>query len=258
MFTNQTAIITEASGGFGRETALRFGALGANVVVSDYEEAGLAETGKILEDEGIKYAALAGDISIEETSQKLVELALEKFGGLNIAINNAGIAQEQTRLHQTDSEEAKQVIDVDLMGVFYAMKHQLAAMMEDKNPDAQRNIVNVSSAAGVMGAPKLSIYSAAKHGVVGLTRSAATEYARTGIRINCICPAFTRTAMVMDNLLVPGIDPSEAEAKLVAAIPMRRLGEINEIVQAMTWICSPENGFYNGQTLSIDGGLTTF
>ena len=109
-----------------------------------------------------------------------------------------------------------------------------------------------------MGAPKLSIYSAAKHGVVGLTRSAATEYARTGIRINCICPAFTRTAMVMDNLLAPGIDPAEAEAKLVAAIPMRRLGEINEIVQAMTWICSPENGFYNGQTLSIDGGLTTF
>ena len=258
-FEGQVAIITGAARGFGQRTARRLGEQGASVVISDYNDASLEKTITLLEQDNTPYAALGGDIADEATSETLVDLAKTKFGGLDIAINNAGIAQDQVRLHETDSAIAQRIMDVDLMGVFYAMKHQLSAMMEQHSQTGKAcNVVNISSAAGLMGSPKLAAYAAAKHGVIGLTRSAAIEYASRGIRINAICPAFARTNMVTDMLDASPKGAQVAEEGLVKGIPMRRLGEIDEVVQAILWVCSPENGFYNGQALSIDGGLTTF
>ena len=258
-FEGQVAIVTGAARGFGQRTAQRLGEQGASVVISDYNAPSLEKTIALLEQDNIPYAALGGDIADEATSESLVDLAKSTFGGLDIAVNNAGIAQDQVRLHETDSAVAKRIMDVDLMGVFYAMKHQLPALMERCGAtDRQCNIVNIASAAGLMGSPKLAAYAAAKHGVVGLTRSAATEYASRGIRINAVCPAFAKTNMVTDMLEASPKGADAAEAGLVKGIPMRRLGEIDEVVQAILWVCSPANGFYNGQALSIDGGLTTF
>ena len=258
-FEGQVAIVTGAGRGFGRRTAECLGEQGASVVINDYAPQQLFDTEQSLTDKGIKFASLAGDIADEQTSAELVRLAVQDFGGLDIAINNAGIAQDQVRLHETDSKIAQRIIDVDLMGVFYAMKHQLPAMMERHSQTGKVcNVVNLASAAGVMGSPKLAAYAAAKHGVVGLTRSAAIEYASRGIRINAICPAFTKTNMVTDILDAAPQGREAATAGLTAGIPMKRLGEIDEVVQAIVWVCSPANSFYNGQTLSIDGGLTTF
>ena len=258
-FKNKIMIISGAGRGFGKGAAEAFGNLGAKLVLNDFDANTLADSLAGLKEAGIEVTGADGDIADEATSKKLVSLASSEFGGLDIALNNAGIAQDQVRLHETDSETAQRIVDVDLMGVFYAMKHQLPMLMQRYSETGETtNIVNVASAAGLMGSPKLAAYAAAKHGVVGLTRSAAIEYGKKGVRINALCPAFTRTRMVTDLLDGSPKGREAAEAGLVAGNPMGRLGEIDEVVQAMVWICSPENGFFNGQALSIDGGLTSF
>ncbi|PCI03383.1 MAG: oxidoreductase [Hyphomicrobiales bacterium] len=257
-FLNKVVLISGAGRGLGKRAAERFGKAGAKLVLNDYSSDTLEETLKELGDEGYEVCGLAGDIADEETSKTLVQLAEKTFGSLNITINNAGIAQNMTRLHETDTDEAKRVIDVDLMGVFFAMKHQIPLMLKTAETDGVPSVIlNLASAAGVMGSPNLAIYSAAKHGVVALTRSAALEYATKGIRVNALCPSFTRTNMVTDLLDGSRHGREIAEAKLLAFNPMGRLGEVDEIVQAMLWTCSDENSYYTGQTLSIDGGLRT-
>ncbi|MFK5979347.1 MAG: SDR family NAD(P)-dependent oxidoreductase [Rhizobiaceae bacterium] len=257
-FLNKVVLISGAGRGLGKRAAERFGNAGAKLVLNDYSADILEETLKELGDKGYKLCGAAGDIADENVSKTLVELADQTFGGLNITINNAGIAQDMTRLHETDTTVAKRVIDVDLMGVFYAMKHQIPLMLKTAEADGVPSVIlNLASAAGVMGSPNLAIYSAAKHGVVALTRSAALEYATKGIRVNALCPSFTRTNMVTDMLDGSRHGRDIAEAKLLAFNPMGRLGEVDEIVQAMLWACSDENSYYTGQTLSIDGGLRT-
>ena len=252
-------MITGAGRGLGRDVAFRFAEAGAGLVLNDYDQTTLGSTLDDLASAGFTAHGIAGDISKESTSADLVELASQKFGSLHIAINNAGIAQEQVRLHLTDSAEAERVIGVDLMGVFYAMKHQIPLLLDTVEAGGgQTNILNIASAAGLMGSPMLAAYAAAKHGVVGLTRSAALEYGYKGIRINALCPSFARTNMVTDMLDQSKHGSEMAEAKLVSNNPMRRLGEVDEVVQAMLWACSSENSFFNGQTLSIDGGLSSF
>jgi NAD(P)-dependent dehydrogenase (short-subunit alcohol dehydrogenase family) len=149
------------------------------------------------------------------------------------------------------------MLSVNVMGVFYGLKHQIPAMehlhAETGRPGA---ILNVASVAGLVGAPLLSAYAAAKHAVVGLTRSAAAESARRGVRINALCPAFTRTDMVTGMVDEMQGSPDEAVSRIVQALPMRRLAEPQEIVQAMLWLCSPENGFTTGQAIAVDGGLS--
>jgi len=259
VFTGKTVLISGAGRGLGKQAALCFAQAGARMVLNDFDAATLEQTLAELKNGGFEACGIAGDIAKEETSAKLVELTVETFGGLHIAVNNAGIAQEQVRLHQIDSGEAERVVAIDLMGVFYAMKHQIPLMLKTLEAEgSQANVLNVASAAGVMGSPMLSMYAAAKHGVVGLTRSAALEYGAKGIRINALCPAFARTNMVTDMLDTSKHGPEMAEARLVSNNPMRRLGEIDEVVQAMLWACSGENSFFNGQALSIDGGLRSF
>lgn len=253
-FEGLTAIVTGATGGFGRRTAERLAGEGANLVLSDMREGPLGEFAATLP---AQTATLAGDISDERLSEALVALALDRFGTLDIAINNAGIAQSFVKLPEVSSEEARRIIDIDLMGVFFALKHQIPAM--ERQFKASRRaaaIVNIASVAGVAGAPKLSVYAAAKHGVVGLTRSAAAEYATRGIRVNAVCPSFARTAMALDFLKTSPKGMDEAAAELTRGVPMKRLAEVDEIVEVILFAADPKNGFMTGQTLGVDGGIT--
>lgn len=255
-FTGDIAFVSGAGRGFGRAVAERLAAGGAKVVVTDLTEAMVGETVEAIRAAGGVADGMAGDIALEATSERLAVMIAETHGRLDIAINNAGIAQPSLRLHETDSRLAEKVIAVDLMGVFWAMKHQIPLLLKAAGEGRQGRILNVASAAGVMGSPMLAAYSAAKHGVVGLTRSAAMEYGRKGLRINCICPAFTKTEMVLAPLEASPHGREKAEANMVAVNPMQRLGEVEEVVQAMLWAVSRENSFYNGQALSVDGGLS--
>jgi len=251
-FAGSAVIITGAARGFGRLAAERFAAEGARLVLSDILADELTEVASSLKETGAEVFSVTGDVSQEETARILVETAVRTYGRLDIAINNAGIAHRNNKLADIDSEIMQRVLNVNLMGVFYAMKHQLPQMEEQKGGI----ILNVASVAGLIGAPFLSAYTAAKHGVVGLTKSAAAEYARSGIRINAICPSFASTPMVSEMLAEMRGSLGEALARTVGAIPMRRLATSDEVVQAMLWMCSPENSFMTGTALALDGGLT--
>ena len=256
-FEGKIAFVSGAGRGFGRRVSEELAKCGASLVVTDYSQELVAGTVDAIKAAGGEISGLHGDIADEETSRNLAEHIRERHGVLDIAINNAGIGQPHVRLHEMDSAMAEKVIAVDLMGVFYAMKHQIPLMLERVAQTGEIcTILNVASAAGQMGSPMLAAYSAAKHGVVGITRTAAVEYGRKGLRVNCICPAFTKTEMVLKPLEESPHGREKAEANMTAFNPMQRLGEVEEVVQAMVWAVSPQNSFFNGQSLGIDGGLS--
>ncbi|MCA8868758.1 MAG: SDR family oxidoreductase [Rhodobacteraceae bacterium] len=252
-FDHKTVLISGAAGGFGSRMAERFADLGANLVLSDQDALALQAVADSLECE---VALLAGDVTDPEHHHELVDLAQAEFGSLDVAVNNAGIVQPMQRLPDTDPEFARHLIEVDLMGVIYAMQAQLPAMAtrfeEEGTPAA---IVNIASAAGLVGSPFLATYAAAKHGVVGLTRSAAAEYGRKGVRINAICPSFANTAMLTDYLEASPKGREAAEHALTRGIPMARVGQVDEVVNTILFAAWDGNSFMTGETLSVDGGL---
>jgi len=253
-FQDKVVLVTGAAGGFGSRTAERLAHEGASLVLSDLDGEALAIQSARLD---APFACHVGDVSEEALSETLVALAIDRFGRLDIAINNAGVAQSFVRLPQVPSEEARRIIDIDLMGVFYAMKHQLPVLERQNRQDGSLGaIVNVASVAGLAGAPRLSVYAAAKHGVVGLTRSVAAEYAMKGIRINAVCPSFARTAMVDPFVKVSLVGEQETLDGLTRGVPMRRLAEIDEVVTVILFAADPANSFMTGQALAVDGGIT--
>jgi NAD(P)-dependent dehydrogenase (short-subunit alcohol dehydrogenase family) len=251
-FAGKAVLVTGAARGFGRLAALDFAREGARLVISDQDADGLEATAAELAVLGAEVEAHPGDVAQEATAEALVAASLARFGALDVALNNAGIGQDFMKLRDTPTALMERILAVDLMAVFLALKHQIPAM-ERQGGGA---ILNVSSAAGLVGAPMLAAYAAAKHGVVGLTRSAAGECARKGVRINAICPAFAATAMVEDFLDQMHGGRDAAVGRIVANMPMRRLGTPAEVVQAMLWLCAPENSFMTGHALAVDGGLT--
>lgn len=252
-FQDLTVLITGATGGFGRRAAERFAAEGARLVLSDIDEGRLAETAASLDAE---VATLAGDVADENLSERLVALALERFGRLDVALNNAGIAHDFMRVYTTPSEVARRVFDIDLLGMFFALKHQVPALERQfRDRKIRSAIVNIASVAGIAGAPKLAVYSAAKHGVVGLTRSVAAECATKGIRVNAVCPSFARTPMLTDSLMKAG-DKAAAEAEVVRGVPMKRVAEVDEVIEVILFAADPKNSFMTGQTLACDGGIS--
>jgi NAD(P)-dependent dehydrogenase (short-subunit alcohol dehydrogenase family) len=249
-YKDQVVLITGAAGGFGRLAAAEFARAGAKLVLCDLDAKKLEELKSSLH--GADVLIEAGDVSEDATHRHLVAHATDAYGRLDVAINNAGVAHAFTKITETDDTVMQQMLAVNVFGVFLAMKHQLP-IMERQNSGV---ILNVSSVAGVVGAPLLAAYSAAKHGVVGLTKSAAGEYARKGIRINAICPAFAETHMLTGMLDQMRGGADAATQRVVSNMPMRRFARPEEIVQAMLWICSRENSFMTGHALVLDGGLS--
>lgn len=247
-YRGRVVVVSGAASGLGRATAFAFAEAGARLVVVDVEPDRLRETELALGEAGTEVAAYVGDVADEATSERAVDLAVSRFGRLDVAVNNAGVIHPLARLQDIDVDVARRVVAVDLMGVFFALRHQIPRMIRQFEERGEGGaILNVASVAGVAAAPKMAVYAAAKHGVVGLTRSAAVEVARKGVRVNALCPASIRTPMAEAE--------PEAAAKLAAVAPMARLGEIEEVVPAILWACSPRNGFMTGATIRLDGGL---
>jgi|TARA_B110000261_G_C13006761_1_gene326461 NAD(P)-dependent dehydrogenase (short-subunit alcohol dehydrogenase family) len=254
-FKDKVVIVTGACGGIGSKAVEGFLEEGALVLASDLKKEQLEELKTNFNTS--RLSTLAGDVRKSSTHLSLVETAVTTFGGLDIALNNAGISHEVVKLPLIEEEVARRVFDIDLMAVFLAMRAQLPIMAEQFSKTGRSGaIVNVSSAAGLVAAPLMSVYSAAKHGVIGLTKSAAAEYAKRGVRINSICPAFTKTAMVEGFFENNEQDREKAIERLTQGIPMSRMAEVSEIIVGILFVADPNNSFMTGNSIAIDGGLT--
>lgn len=252
-FEGLTVFLSGATGGFGTRTAERLADAGARLVLSDIDPARLDALAARLDAETL---VVAGDVSREEHLEEATALAERRFGRLDIAINNAGVAQSFLKLAELSSDEARRILEIDLLGVFFAMKHQVALMERQFETSGRGGtIVNIASVAGLAGAQKLSVYAAAKHGVIGLTRSAAAEYARRDIRCNAVCPSFARTSMVEDFVRLHGGDEAKALGDLTRGVPMKRVAEVDEVVEVILFAADPRNSFMTGHALSVDGGI---
>ncbi|REL29552.1 SDR family NAD(P)-dependent oxidoreductase [Thalassotalea euphylliae] len=245
-FTGKTVLVTGASQGLGQLLSEALASRGANLVIGDIKEAELKAVEQSMSDKGYSVAALAGDVSQDSYCQNLAQLAAEKFGSLDIAVNNAGIAPALSPLHQTDEATMDKQFAVNVKGVQFGMKHQIPLMLSQGGGV----ILNVSSLAGLGGAPGVSSYAAAKHAVIGLTKTAAAEYGRYNIRVNAACPFFTLTNMVTD------MSDDEDRKKMAKGAPMKRLAEPQEVVATMLLMLSPANTYMTGQSIAIDGGVT--
>ncbi|MFD1218235.1 SDR family NAD(P)-dependent oxidoreductase [Microbulbifer celer] len=252
-FTDKVVLITGAASGFGALLAEELGRRGASLVLGDINETPLDTLVEKLGGNGVSVAAIRCDVTSETDCGAMVALAREQFGCLDVAVNNAGIAPPMFYFEEVDEQTFDQQINVNVKGVFFGMKHQLKLMREQ----GTGTILNVSSMAGLGGAPKVAPYSAAKHSVIGLTRTAAVEYARHNVRVNAICPFYTLTPMLTD---MPG-SPEQIEqthAIFAAGTPMKRLAEPEEIVSAMVMLCSPALSYVTGQAMAVDGGVSAF
>jgi NAD(P)-dependent dehydrogenase (short-subunit alcohol dehydrogenase family) len=190
------------------------------------------------------------DVSQESQVEAIVKGTAERFGRLDIAVNNAGLGGSMASFVDHTEEMFDEMFAVNTKGVFFGMKHQIRQMLKQ----GYGSILNVSSMAGIGGAPKIAAYCASKHAVVGLTKTAAVEYGRKGIRVNAICPFFSLTPMVTEALATD----AESQQFLAAGSPMKRLADPSEVVAAMLMICSPENSYLNGQAIAVDGGVSAF
>lgn len=251
-FSGKTALITGAASGFGKSLAAELAARGANLVLADFNEKGLAETVSELEGSGAKVASLVGDIAEESHSEELVALAIKTFGKLDIAVNNAGLAPKLAPLTQLDGSTLSRQLDVNTKGVAFGLKHQLRAMSAQKDGA----ILNVSSMAGLGGTPMGSSYGAAKHAVIGLTKTAAVECGGMNVRVNAICPFFTATPMVDNPIMNPNGDIEEVNKNLARGCPMKRIAKVEEVVSVMVMMLSPANSYMNGIAVPVDGGMS--
>lgn len=247
-FAGKTVLITGAASGFGRLAAQRFAAEGATVILGDIQADALHAVAKGI---GKTAHAQVNDVTDLASCEALVALALAVTGRLDVALNNAGIVHPSLKIAETDPAVMRRMFEVNVMGVFHGLKCQIP-VMERQGGGA---IVNTSSAAGLNGAPLLGAYAAAKHAVIGLTKTAAAETARRGIRINAVCPAFAETAMLTDSLASMHGNRDEAMGRLLGGVPMKRAGTADEIVQAMLFLADPANSFMTGHSLAVDGGL---
>jgi NAD(P)-dependent dehydrogenase (short-subunit alcohol dehydrogenase family) len=241
----KAGLVTGAAGGIGRATALALAREGAaGVLVTDLavrREDG-EETVRLIEQNGGHAAFVAGDVTVEADCRAVVQATLDAFGHIDFAHNNAGV-ELQDSIVGTDEADFDHVIAVNLKGVWLGMKHQIPRMLESGGGA----IVNTASLAGLVAVPSLAAYIASKHGVVGLTRAAAVEHANDGIRVNCVCPAAIRTAMIE-------ILPPERQQELIAPQAMNRLGEPSEVAESVVWLISDRASFVTGVALSVDAG----
>jgi NAD(P)-dependent dehydrogenase (short-subunit alcohol dehydrogenase family) len=236
-----TVFVTGAGSGIGRACALAFGRLGVRVAVSDLGADSTEETRRLVEEAGGEAASFPCDVSDADAIAAAVRGCVERFGRLDLAVNSAGVLDTRPAPIDTFAvEDFDRTIAVNLRGVFLSMKAELAAITAGGGPGA---IVNLASGAGLAGIPERPSYNSSKHGVIGLTRNAALDYAQRGVRINAICPGLIETPML----------PEDNTAAL-AAHPMGRMGTVDEIAAVAVFLCSPGASFVTGIAMPVDGG----
>lgn len=244
IFENKIALITGASFGIGKATAIAFARRGAKVVVADWLEE--PSTLKEIEAEGRTTLFVKCDVSKSKDVSDLVNKAIKAFGRIDFAVNNAGIEGETAPTHECSEENWDKTLNINLKGVWLCMKHEINYMLKQR----KGAIVNTASVAGLIGFPGLPAYVVSKHGIVGLTKTAALENAKTGIRINAVCPGVIRTAMI-DR--ITGKDKT-VEKQYEDMEPVGRMGEPEEVAEAIVWLCSDSASFITGHALAVDGG----
>src|SRR5436853_1168262 len=243
----KVAIITGGTSGIGRDTAVLFAEAGAKVVVAGRREAEGNETVDLIRKAGGVGLFVQTDVSKARDIEALVRRSVEKFGRVDTAFNNAGIEGNWRPIVDQSEEEWDHVIDINLKGVWLCVKHEIQQMLKQGGGGT---IVTMSSVAGLMGAPAAAPYCASKHGVIGLTRTAALEYAKQKIRVNAVCPAVIETPMEQRLFGEP-----EAHKYALSMHPMGRLGTPREIAEAVLWLCSEKSSFMTGHYIVLDGGF---
>lgn len=243
---NKIAIVTGAGSGIGKAMALLFASEGAKVVVSDVDEKGGKETVKAIKDKGSDAIFVKADSSVPKDSEMLVEETMKRYGGLHIAVNNAGIGGPNAPVGEYPLDGWDKVISINLSGVFYGMHYQLPAMIKT----GSGSIINIASILGIVGFVNSAAYVAAKHGVVGLTKNAALEYATRNIRVNSIGPGFIMTPLLEKNL------DADALKFIASKHAMNRLGTAEEVAELALWLASSKSSFVTGSYYTVDGGYT--
>ncbi|MFK4070685.1 SDR family NAD(P)-dependent oxidoreductase [Streptomyces sp. NPDC029674] len=241
-FAGQTALVTGAASGIGYEVARRLAAAGAAVVVADHNEQGARDSVRAITEAGGRAAAVHVDVTDPESVRDAVEFTVETFGGLRLAVNNAGIAGASAPTGEYTVEDWRRVIDTNLNGVFYSLRYELPQILAAGGGA----VVNMSSILGTNGFAGSPAYSAAKHAVVGLTKSAAVEYAARGVRVNAVAPGF------IDTPLLKGDETQRRQ--LVALHPQGRLGTADEVAELTLFLLSERASFINGSYHLVDGG----
>jgi NAD(P)-dependent dehydrogenase (short-subunit alcohol dehydrogenase family) len=242
----RVAVVTGAAAGIGRATAVAFALEGARVVVSDVNDMGGRETERLIGEAGGEAIYVRADVSRQLDVEALIARSVKEFGRLDFAFNNAGIEGESNSTTECSEENWDRVMAINLKGVWLCMKYEVEQMLKQGGGA----IVNCSSIAGLIGFQGIPAYTASKHGLLGLTKTAALEYAARGIRVNAICPGVIRTAMI--DRFTGG--SKEAEEQLVSREPIGRMGTPEEIASAVLWLCSDGAGFVTGHPLVVDGG----
>ncbi len=247
-FAGRVALVTGAAGGMGRATAIAFARAGAAVVVSDIAYEGGDETVEMIGAAGGQARYIAADVADARAVEQLVTGTVDAYGGLHCAVNAAAIELERDRLASIDDETFDRIIAVNLRSIFLCVKHEIRQMLAQGQGGA---IVNIASTNSFRPQPNQSAYTASKHGVLGLTKSAAIDYAADGIRINAICPGAIDTPMLRAAMERRGRDPQEVADRLSV---FGRFGTPDEIANAAMWLCSDESSFTTGHALAVDGG----
>ncbi|PZV08361.1 MAG: short chain dehydrogenase [Leptolyngbya sp.] len=245
-FNGKVAIVTGASSGIGRETAIKFAGCGAKVVVADVNDELSEQTVRLIEAKGGEAFYCRCDVSQSDQVQHLVQETILRYGKLNMACNNAGVEGLQAVTTEQTEDNWDRVINTNLKGVWLCMKYEIPELLKAGGGA----IANVSSIAGLIGFPGLPVYVASKHGVVGLTKTAALEFADRHVRVNAVCPGPIMTPM-LQRLMES--TPGFTEA-ITAGVPEKRIGEPEEVADSILFLCSDQAGYVTGQCLAVDGG----
>ena len=247
----KSALVTGGASGIGRATALAFAREGARVAVADILEDAAQNTVSEIKAMGGQALAIGCDVTDDDAVKAMIARAADAFGGLDCAFNNAGIAPYQVdaggqKIADVAPEAWRRLIDVNLTGVWLCLRHEVAQMREQGSGGV---IINTASILGLIGSATSSAYVAAKHGVVGLTKTAAADHAEDNIRVNAVCPGYIETPMTEETMRRRG-------ERILARVPMARMGKAGEIAEAVVWLCSPKASFVTGVSWAVDGGYT--
>ena len=244
---NKVALVTGASSGIGRATSIAFAQEGAKVVLASRNKESSLETLHMVEEAGGEGIFVRTDVSIASDVENLVQKTLETYGRLDCAFNNAGVGGPAGPLFQITELDFQKIMDVNLKGVWLCLKYEIPAMLANGGG----SIVNMSSAAGLMGSVGIAVYTASKHGVVGLSKSAALEYAKANLRVNVVCPSVIDNTVMIDEVKVAYPDVYQY---LLGTHPVGRIGQPEEVANAVVWLCSDAASFVTGVAFPIDGG----